>query len=332
MSIAASAAQTIYFQNLWHLFPVCFLIYDQIITLDKEVDLIWQHPKRPSTYWFFALRYGALLTNIPVLVFSFVTLPSHKSVNQCSQYNLVHQVFMLTTELAVSVVMIIRIYALYARSLRVLWGLIALGVCLMTVAVWSVLAGQNELPLTVLSGCHLSIVQSASIHLAIPWECLFVFDSIIFGLTVYNGYTTRRAVGEMNMPIHSLMVRDGAMYFAAMALANLANIVTFLIGGPLLPGSLATFATCMSVTLMTRLMLNINERSEHDVMMLNPQDQLQGGIDDNSNHRNIELPHSLQRDDQQLWGGFDLFQLAAHVVNTFFGAGHCASAIRPIKH
>ncbi|KAK7046389.1 hypothetical protein R3P38DRAFT_69967 [Favolaschia claudopus] len=145
---------------------------------------------------------------------------------------------MLLTELFVSVVMIIRVYALY-NNIRVLWSLVGIGICLMALTVWSVMVGQHGHPITVLPGCHLSIVQSASYHLAISWECLFVFDSIIFGLTIYNGYSTRRAAGHVEMPIHKLMVRDGALYFVAMALANSASIITFLVRGSLLPGSLA---------------------------------------------------------------------------------------------
>ncbi|KAJ7362466.1 hypothetical protein DFH08DRAFT_840934 [Mycena albidolilacea] len=249
--------QTIYLQNYCHLFPVCFLIYDQIITLGKEIDLVWRRPRAPSAYWFLALRYGALMINLPIGVFSFVSLPSPKV---CFNSAVVHQVFMLATELAVSVVMIIRVYALYGRSARILWWLIGIAASLTGLTVWGVGVGQHGHPLTVLSGCHFYIVRSASYHLAIAWECLFAFDSIIFGLTVYNAYLTRRAVGpDQAMPIHRLMVRDGAIYFAAMAFANLTNIATFFINGRLLPGSLATFATCMSVAMVTHLLLDLYE-------------------------------------------------------------------------
>ncbi|KAJ7842701.1 hypothetical protein B0H13DRAFT_2365125 [Mycena leptocephala] len=174
---------------------------------------------------------------------------------------------MLTTELVVSAIMILRIYALYGRSARVLWWLIGIATCFTTLTIWSLQQGQHDVPITVFSGCHLYIVQSASYYLAIPWICLFVFDSIIFSMTIYNAYLTRRGVGQnARMPIHRLMVRDGAMYFAAVALSNLANIIAFIIGGPLLPGSLATFAICMSVTMMSRLMLNLHERTEYGVL------------------------------------------------------------------
>jgi hypothetical protein len=45
---------------------------------DRECSFVWTRTKTASAYWFFLLRYGALLTNIPVVVFSFVTLLSPK--------------------------------------------------------------------------------------------------------------------------------------------------------------------------------------------------------------------------------------------------------------
>jgi len=58
--------------------------------------------------------------------------------------------------------------------------------------------------------------------------------------------------------IINLLIRDGAIYFVCMFFANLANILTYYIAGPLLRGSLSTMATCMSVTLTSRLMLNLH--------------------------------------------------------------------------
>ncbi|KAJ7692475.1 hypothetical protein B0H17DRAFT_1200525 [Mycena rosella] len=275
---AAVDAKAIFFQNYCHLFGVCnvshlgphhnagyaslalnrpLLSHIVISGTDAEFRYLWKRKRSTSAYWFFTIRYGALGTNIPVVVFSFVTL-SHKPF-----YDLVHQLFMLATQLVVSVAMILRIWALYGRSARVLWWLIGIASCFIAISIWSMNQGQHGFPLTVLSGCHLAIVQSASFHLAGPWECLFAFDSIIFGLNCYNAYLTRRGDGRAaNMPIHQLLVRDGVMYFAAMALANLANII----GGPLVPGSLATFATCMSVVMMSRLMLNLHERTDIGVL------------------------------------------------------------------
>ncbi|KAJ7787648.1 hypothetical protein B0H14DRAFT_2629127 [Mycena olivaceomarginata] len=217
--------------------------------------------KTPSSYWFLALRYGALMTNLPVVVFSFVGLPSHK----CA-----------------CVVVVDRNRDMSDGSCCV---------------------GRGGRPawtfhhrILGMSFVHRSI-RSWSSDLAIAWECLFAFDSIIFSLTVYNGYLTRRAVGRgQAMPIHRLMVRDEI----APQTVNYDSAARWLsrilrISSPfssteyatpkfahnhetdwpqrLLPGSLATFATwysnCMSVAMATHLLLDLYECIEYGARVPN---------------------------------------------------------------
>ncbi|KAJ7889536.1 hypothetical protein B0H14DRAFT_1161370 [Mycena olivaceomarginata] len=253
-----SDPQTIYLQNYCHLFPVCFLVYDQIITLAKEIDLVWRRPRAPSAYWFLALRYGALMINLPIGVFSFVSLPSPKVWmlqlrRRASSFHASHRACSLSGH--------------DYSSLRSLWAQCARFV----VADWnrgmsngSYCVGRRGRPAWTSPNRTFGMpFLHRSIRLISSSHCVGVFVRIrlyYFGLTVYNAYLTRRAVGpDQAMPIHRLMVRDGAIYFAAMAFANLTNITTFFINGRLLPGSLATFATCTSVAMVTHLLLDLYE-------------------------------------------------------------------------
>jgi len=49
------------------------------------------------------------------------------------------------------------------------------------------------------------------------------------------------------------------MYFGIIVLANVANLLTFYVGDVLLSGFLSWFTTSLSVTLLSRLMLNLHE-------------------------------------------------------------------------
>ncbi|KAJ7041521.1 hypothetical protein C8F04DRAFT_1252851 [Mycena alexandri] len=117
----------------------------------------------------------------------------------------------------------------------------------------------------------LVITQPIASKFAASWEGLFIFNTVIFVMTVYNTYTTRRQMALLNAnndgeqdhspppnDLHHLMMRDGAMYFGIMALANLANIATYYFSGPVVPGSLAIFANCISITMISRMMLNLH--------------------------------------------------------------------------
>ncbi|KAJ7655486.1 hypothetical protein B0H17DRAFT_1214005 [Mycena rosella] len=218
-----------FLQDCCHLLGISFLYWDHLITLDLEVHHIWKRRKTTGTYWFFINRYLGFISNIPVAILPFFSLAPQWSMH-----------------------------------------------------------GQHALPSSA-SGCHVEITGATVQQLAFPWEGLFVFDTVIFGLTVFNAYTTTRQLGSlMHLPLHRIIMRDGVSFllfeqntfdiahdlrypifrvmFSIMALANLANICTFYLGGPLFHDSFATFASCISVTMMSRLMLNLHEHADIGIL------------------------------------------------------------------
>ncbi|THH03754.1 hypothetical protein EW146_g10349 [Bondarzewia mesenterica] len=129
-------------------------------------------------------------------------------------------------------------------------------------------------------------------HIAVAWEAQAGFDLLIFGLTIAKSIEVRRQRQDINnwirletglidliyrdgelLPTHILLLtcsdrwgihsgilgHTGAIYFAFMVLANLSNIFTFYFAPDGLRGVLSTFASCVSVTMMSHLMLNLHE-------------------------------------------------------------------------
>ncbi|KAF8996251.1 hypothetical protein BDQ17DRAFT_1364662 [Cyathus striatus] len=130
------------------------------------------------------------------------------------------------------VLLTLRIYALYSRSFRILACMVASGAVLLIVSCWSVF-GQKNVPFQQQVGC-----------IAAAWEALMVYDTMIFCLTLYKTWTTRldHGITGIRIPLISLILRDGI----TMVLANLANILTFI----------------MSVTMMSRIMLNLHQSAD----------------------------------------------------------------------
>ncbi|KAJ7624868.1 hypothetical protein FB45DRAFT_1005639 [Roridomyces roridus] len=263
-----------------HLMSISVLYWDYLITLDSEMNLMWRRAGS-STLLFLAVRYLGL-GGLSLTVFTFFFIPE----KVCYAFHVVHQIILIGTQLLVSVVMLVRVYALYGRSYRILAVLILISLGLLSALLWSIQAefSQHTEPITGYPGCATILTRLSQYHLAFAWESLFVFDSLMFGFTVYKTYSecgSWRGRGiEMRMgwlPIHTLMLRDGAMYFGAMALANLCNIVTFYLGGPVLSGSLSTFASSMSVTMMCRLMLNLHETARQGHGQLDD-DEVEAGL------------------------------------------------------
>ncbi|KAJ7020306.1 hypothetical protein C8F04DRAFT_1403739 [Mycena alexandri] len=85
-----------------------------------------------------------------------------------------------------------------------------------------------------------------------------VCDTLVFVLTLHRAYVQRVSPLYTGSLIEK-MVTDGGMYFGIIVIANLANLLTFYISDVLLSGFLSWLTTSLSVTLLSRLILNLHE-------------------------------------------------------------------------
>ncbi|RDB26178.1 hypothetical protein Hypma_006408 [Hypsizygus marmoreus] len=256
-------AQEILIHSYLHLFAISFLFYDHLVTFGNEVDYLWRRPKTQSAYWFFFNRYFAFFGNIAVTILGFTTLPAQRFAFAAHSFNFTTASLSQLQTVLVCVLLTLRIYALYSCSLRILAYMVGSGAILVGVSCWA-LFGQKSAPAEQGSGCHIGLSSDTAIRLAGAWEALFVYDSILFTLTMIKTWRGRHdfSINRASVPIIYLIFRDGAIYFAVMALANLANIMTFYFCGPFMRGGLSTFASAISVTMMSRLMLNLHETAD----------------------------------------------------------------------
>ncbi|KAJ7488060.1 hypothetical protein FB451DRAFT_1226335 [Mycena latifolia] len=238
-----------------YLVPITFLYWDHLMTFGDEVRFLWRKTKTLSTYCFLVNRYLAFFGDIVVSVFVFTSVPD----SVCKRVNLFRQLLLILNQTAICVLLTIRIYALYGRRSRIWMYMVAAAACLLAISLWAI-SGQGGTPVPEVEGCHIANSPSIGIHLAVPWEALFTYDLMIVVALLTKSFHTRHETVTLrkDLPLLSLLIRDDAVYFVAMALANLANILTFYMAGPLLRGCLSTLASCLSVTMMSRLMLNLH--------------------------------------------------------------------------
>ncbi|KAF8876010.1 hypothetical protein BD779DRAFT_1677997 [Infundibulicybe gibba] len=207
MDVGLSDARDIHLDSYLRVFALVFLYYDHLITIDREIKFVWTQPKKPSTYWFLANRYFFFSVNIVVTLFEFMPSKSPKRFGVILSDELISQMVPLT--------------------------------------VWALFAGQNTSTSQQMFGCHTGISYDTSKRLATAWEASFAYDSIIFTLTLMKRWRAGQNIDVhvQQLPIFTLLLRDGAIYFAVMALANLANILTFYFCGPFLRGGLSGVST-----------------------------------------------------------------------------------------
>jgi hypothetical protein len=117
-------------------------------------------------------------------------------------------------------------------------------------------------------GCHTSTTAASGAHIAVPWECLLTFDTMLIVLTLARGrFLARRETRDgpgAPRDIRAVVMRDGVLYYAVVAGANAANVLTFYLAPALLKGVLSNPASALSTVLCARLMLNIRAAGDGD--------------------------------------------------------------------
>ncbi|KAJ7487963.1 hypothetical protein FB451DRAFT_1226039 [Mycena latifolia] len=248
-------AQAIRLHNELHVISITFLYWDHLLTFGDEMRFLWRKAKTRSTYYFLINRYLAFFGDIAITVFQFTSVP----ISVCKHVNLFRQLLLLINQCIVCILLSLRIYALYGLNKRIYIGMLGFGAVLLAVSCWA-LIGKNGVPEPDTVGCHIAESKKLGLYMAVPWEAIVIYDVAIFIALLYKSVEKRKETRMLwrNNTIISLLIRDGAIYFMIMALMNVGNIVTYYMAGPLLRGSLSTMASCMSVTMTSRLMLNLH--------------------------------------------------------------------------
>ncbi|KAI0272851.1 hypothetical protein BGY98DRAFT_153154 [Russula aff. rugulosa BPL654] len=191
---------------------------------------------------------------MPVAISYFI--PVNPSV--CKGLHVYREWFMVTIQTHAGILCLLRVYALYGRSRRILVLLIFFAMGSFVTAVVSLFfdrkAGGETIPvISPFGGCAQYTPDIGGRFTAIAWVGAFVGDTAIFFLTLYKSFMIGRGVKLLDM-----IVRDGTMYFSLLSLMNLGNIMTLL---HLLKTSVTLHTNVLATILVNRLVLNLRERA-----------------------------------------------------------------------
>ncbi|KAF7312956.1 hypothetical protein MKEN_00980200 [Mycena kentingensis (nom. inval.)] len=270
----AHVYHAIFIARILLLVPYTILVYEYLLTLSMEVAGFWSRSAtgrtRAATFGtvaFFLNRYIPLFGTIPILVQYFSTTTDPRKQPTCHAFTLYHQYFALLSQVLTAVMLIMRTYALYERNKLVLGFMAFVTLATFVFAVSIFLTGNNANTLSpelAAFGCPIATSRPKAIRLAEAWSGLLVFDTTIFGLTLYKalalnwGARARRVRGS---ELVQVLLRDGSVYFALLIVSNACNIATYVMTGPFLRGSATTVTNVTSSIMISRLMFNLRARS-----------------------------------------------------------------------
>ncbi|KAF9029125.1 hypothetical protein BDZ89DRAFT_1065648 [Hymenopellis radicata] len=236
------------------------LYYDWIITFGLEVERIWLHRDfSVGVLGFYINRYVGIFGHAVIIVEYFWTgFPPNKEA-VCHQMQRFHQYFALFVQLVVATMLIMRTYALYERSRKVLFLQVSVAFAVVAIGCYSIISGKKTalvhlvLPYV---GCPAGLSKDAAYRLGAAWTGMLVFDVLVFYLTLRKALILNRRGG---VNLLTVLLRDGSVYFGVMVMANIANILTFFLADVYLRGCGTTFTNVIASTMVSRLMLNLRD-------------------------------------------------------------------------
>ncbi|KAF9445272.1 hypothetical protein P691DRAFT_710619 [Macrolepiota fuliginosa MF-IS2] len=175
--------------------------------------------------------------------------------------------------------MILRVFAIYERSMRILVGLVGLWLAQIVVIGVGLRSGF-PVPLPAgLPGC----IESGGGLFPAVWMAPLVIDTTIFALIIYrsrryfNNYRGLTSQGVSNpfrvgsssqgawgliSRTFRVLIRDSALYFFFIFMVNLSNALIYFSAPPDIKAIGGSFSQLITCTMVSRLVLNLRSLSE----------------------------------------------------------------------
>jgi len=235
------------------------------LTFGEEVEFVWQQKISLGKVLFLLNRYIPMI-NLVVFMNSY-TNPTIRQDKLCLPWFQVYNWLGILAFLVLATLMMLRTYALWGRSRKILISLsVLLVVCFLGTA-----GPALYLSLAVVAMPSPSNIQlckytfpNTNILYCILVSCI-VFDLTIIILTLVKTVPARMRNGWT--PLIGLFLKDGIQYFILMFLISVANIVVISQSPPALSTTLFAFNAAIAPLLGSHLMLNLRGsilRTSHD--------------------------------------------------------------------
>ncbi|KAL0568794.1 hypothetical protein V5O48_013191, partial [Marasmius crinis-equi] len=154
----------------------------------------------------------------------------------------------------------LRVHAIYSQASWVLWLTVPIYLGQLAVMGWAIPAGAPAPLPPGFIGCVPSSKAGTGLRLSCIYIAALAFDATIFLLTlgraIYYHFT------HSLVPLLTLVIRDGTLYFAVIFVVNLANVFLLSLAPVDLSALNAPFASMITATLVARLMLNLRRAAD----------------------------------------------------------------------
>jgi len=231
------------------------LVYDHFLTFSQEVERIWKQRISVASFLFLFNRYG---TPIQFIILLDAFHDPHWTKKVCNKFVIFEGAATVTLMSVGQLIMILRVFAVYERNRYIFAFLITLWFLQVVISAVGLHTGFAVPLPTGLTGC---ILTGKSALFPSLWIAPLITDSAIFFLTIYRTKRYLRFYHKSASPTITVLIRDGALYFLLIFLANLMNTLIYFLAEPDLKAIGASFSQLLTSTMISRLVLNLRSAS-----------------------------------------------------------------------
>ncbi|KAL1754087.1 hypothetical protein FB107DRAFT_276116 [Schizophyllum commune] len=234
---------------------VVILLYDHLLTLKDEVELVWKARLTVAQVLFLILRYlpliGVVIENIQLSGL----VPLYFPDNFCKIYMDVATYFGVITMAISDFLVLLRLWVLWDRNRRLvacsLVGYIVTQLANIACCTFSVV---TMTPALVYSSDLRMCIFAKDVHISSLWMPGLIFDVSIFLATVWNALQRPMSA---NSSMVKALYRDGFVYFLVLTSLRVANLVLALVAPVSLKFVGVFFIWCASTVTTSRFIFSI---------------------------------------------------------------------------
>ncbi|KAI3616519.1 hypothetical protein WG66_011600 [Moniliophthora roreri] len=256
------------------------ILFDHLITLDDEVELIWKSSWSIGKVLFFINRYYTLASviinnyalfgaSVSDSVSATISSPHTSSALMFDNYSC-HRFFYwqgstgLFACMIAEIILQMRLYALYFLNRRVLAIMVttfiltsASAAAIMGVVLSGVEA-KSKIPFIPTTFCFPSNVPH---YFYAFWIPILTFETVLCSLALFRGYQTFRTSGspfQSGQRLIGVLIRDSVVYFLVMFATYLTNLLVWVWDINYLEVTVG-FSVAMSCVLGNRVIINVRQ-------------------------------------------------------------------------
>lgn len=235
------------------------IVFDHLITLDQEYNLIWTSSWTLGKCLFLVNRYYTLLT----LVFNnFALFSPNMTDSLCLSWYMWQGWTGVIAFVIAEMILQLRLYALYLLDKRVLAFMVMFSLCAAAASASVMGSVLSQITATAhpFPGHNFCVVENVSDHFYAFWIPMLASESVLCGLAVYRfmqNHRSRSTLFQTGRRLVENLIRDSVFYFVVMFAAYFTNTLIFIFGAAAKMEIPIGFAVALSCVMGNRLCLNV---------------------------------------------------------------------------